>query len=106
LTIRLSARAQFILKAIVSIPVLVFLVLMVINSYDFFGRFHMQTIPAVDFIWESITGHAAGVSILWVYHSVTIGCSLLIVHIVLSLIAEARGLLRLRDEPPSTQITG
>ncbi|MEJ8572648.1 TRAP transporter small permease [Microbaculum marinum] len=106
LTIKLSAKAQFILKSIVSIPVLAFLVLMVINSYDFFGRFHMQTIPAVDFIWESITGHAAGVSILWVYHSVTIGCTLLVVHILVSLVAEARALVRMRDEPPSTQITG
>jgi TRAP-type C4-dicarboxylate transport system permease small subunit len=104
LTIRLQPIARFALKAVMSVPVVVFLVLMVINSYSFFGRFYMQKIPAIDFIWESITGHAAGVSILWVYHSVTIGCALLVVHIVGSLIAEGRDLVRQRRAPPSTQI--
>jgi len=105
-TVRLTPRQQFILKLIVTLPVLVFLTLMVINSYSFFSRFHIQTIPAVDFIWESITGHTAGVSILWVYHSVTIGCALLLLHIIVSLVAEGVALVRHRDEPPANEITG
>lgn len=107
LTIRLSPRQQFFLRAIVSIPMLVFVWLMIANSYDFFGRLSAQTIPGFDFIWQSITGDEgarAGVSILWVYYSVTVGCTLLFIHIVVSLIIEGRDLWRARHGSPGTPI--
>lgn len=97
LTMRLSHRAQYVLKAVVTIPVLIFLWLMVTNSYAFFSRFAIQTIPAMDFIWQALgLGESANVSILWVYYSVTVGNALLFVHIVVSLLAEGRVLFMAR----------
>ena len=93
-TMRLAPKAQYGLKVAVTIPVLIFLWLMVTNSHAFFGRFAVQTIPAMDFIWQALgIGESANISILWVYYSVTIGSALLIVHIAVSLVAEGRALL-------------
>jgi TRAP-type C4-dicarboxylate transport system permease small subunit len=92
-TLRLAPRPRFALKAAVSVPVLIFLALMVTNSYSYVGNFGNQMIPAVDFIWMSITGgRTADVSIQWVYHSVTVGSGLLFAHILFSLVAEGREL--------------
>jgi TRAP-type C4-dicarboxylate transport system permease small subunit len=100
ITMRLTPRAQYLLKAVVTIPVLIFLWLMVTNSHAFFGRFAVQTIPAMDFIWQALgIGESANISILWVYYSVTIGSVLLIAHIVVAILVEGRNLFLPRTGP-------
>jgi len=86
----LTPRWRFLLKLAVTAPVLVFLWLMVTNGYAHATRFSAQTIPAIDFIWSSLTGSRAMVPIVWVYISVPIGSALLIVHIIVSLVLDAR----------------
>lgn len=83
-------RPRAILKAITTIPVLIFLWLMITNGADYAGRFGNQTIPALDFIWMSLFGTEAGVSIFWVYISVTVGCSLLALHMIAGVIVDWR----------------
>jgi len=86
----LTPRLRFLLKLVVTIPVLVFLWLMVTNGYAFATKFTAQTIPAVDFIWSSLTGSPAGISIVWVYISVPVGSALLLLHIAVSLVLDGR----------------
>lgn len=88
LTANLTPRRRFILKAVVTVPVLVFLWLMVTNGYAYATRFAAQNIPAIDFIWTSLTGAPAKVPIVWVYVSVPIGSGLLLLHMILSLALE------------------
>lgn len=85
----LPAAWQFALKVAVTLPALVFLWLMVINGYLYASRFSMQTLPAFDFIWMSLTaGRTLGVSIFWIYISVSVGSALLIIHMLLALFFE------------------
>jgi TRAP-type C4-dicarboxylate transport system permease small subunit len=86
----LTPRWRFVLKLLVTIPVLIFLWLMVTNGYAHATRFSAQTIPAIDFIWSSLTGARANVPIVWVYISVPIGSALLILHMIVSLVFDAR----------------
>jgi len=86
----LTPRWRFLLKLLVTVPVLIFLWLMVTNGYTYATRFSGQTIPAIDFIWSSLTGDRAKVPIVWVYISVPIGSALLVLHMVVSLFFDAR----------------
>lgn len=99
----LKPRARYALKLVTAVPVVAFLALLTAYGYLFAGRFAHQTVPAFDFIWTSITGHEAGLTVWWIYVSVPIGCALLILHIVGSLVAEGRALFgpahRLPDTP-------
>lgn len=104
----LSKRARYILKTIVTLPVFAFLWLMVINGYEYSERFAAQKIPALDFIWMSLSGgQSLNVSISWIYHSVTIGSALLFIHILLALYIEGRALLSskrsISTQPPHNQ---
>jgi TRAP-type C4-dicarboxylate transport system permease small subunit len=91
---------RFALKAAVTIPALVFLWLVVVNGYSYAARFAMQTLPAFDFIWMSLTaGRTLNVSIFWVYISVSVGCGLLMIHMIVALAIEARALLTGSDTP-------
>ena len=92
LTDQLSTFWRFVLKAIVTIPVLIFLGLMVVNGYSYASRFTHQTLPALDFLWSSIAGRELGLSVRWVYVSVAVGCALLAVHLILSLVTDAQAL--------------
>ncbi len=76
------------LKALAAIPILVFLWLMTVNGVVYAGRLQMQKIPALDFIWMSITGREIGVSIWWVYISVSVGSALLGLHIIGSIVSD------------------
>lgn len=87
---RLPPRAKWILSALTAIPVLFFLGLMAWHGYDFASRFDRQTIPALDFIWETLTGSPLGLSIRWVYVSVTVGLSLMSLHVLADLAARFR----------------
>ncbi len=79
---RMSRRALMGLRLIVSLPVWFFLWMMVEHGWAHASRFTGQNIPAVDFIWQSLTGHAAGLSVFWVYVAVPVGCGLLLAHLV------------------------
>ena len=85
----LTPRLRLALKIVVSIPVLAFLGLMAVNGYDYASRFHNQVIPAVDFIWMSISGGGLGVSVFWVYVSVCVGSALLGLHVLASIVGDA-----------------
>lgn len=79
---RLSRGGLLALRLVVSLPVWMFLWLMITAGWAFAGRFTGQSVPAFDFIWESLTGHAAGVTVFWIYVSVPVGCGLLLAHVV------------------------
>ncbi|MBI1291377.1 TRAP transporter small permease subunit [bacterium] len=103
----LSPRARLILKCVTAVPILIFLVVIVDQGFDYASRFDRQKIPALDFIWSSITGNNAGVSVKWVYVSVPIGAALLTLHIMADLVVS---MLRHRAGqdglPPVTDIGG
>jgi len=97
----LTPRQRLALKILVSIPVIAFLWLMAVNGYDYASRFQNQVIPAVDFIWMSLTGHGLGVSVFWVYVSVCVGSALLSLHVLASIVGDALD-LRAGRAAPST----
>jgi TRAP-type C4-dicarboxylate transport system permease small subunit len=92
LTNLLPPKALFMLRVVVTVPIVIFFVLMVKYGYIFAGRFSNQTIPAVDFIWGSLTGRPAGLSVIWIYMSVAIGMFLLLVHYVIALFVDGKAL--------------
>ncbi len=99
-TVRLRPTLRFAFKLLVTVPLLVFLGYIVVNGYRFAVRMGVQTLPAFDFIWSSLTGQEeAEISIFWVYVSVAVGCALLILHILVALAVEWRE-LRAGREPP------
>lgn len=83
----LSPRGKWVLRAVMAVPILIFLLVMAWYGYDFAARFDRQTIPALDFIWTSLTGHALGLSIKWVYISVPVGMVLLSLHVIADLVS-------------------
>ncbi|MCI4661677.1 MAG: TRAP transporter small permease [Neomegalonema sp.] len=82
----LSPRGRWILRAVMAVPVMVFLGVMAWYGYDFASRFDRQTIPALDFIWTALSGEALGLSIRWVYISVTVGLVLMMLHVLADLV--------------------
>ena len=92
LTNFLPAKLVYLLRLLVAIPILTFLVLMIKNGWLHASRFDKQTIPAVDFIWMSLTGRPAGLTVIWIYISVAIGMALLAMHFVVSLWNDGRAL--------------
>jgi TRAP-type C4-dicarboxylate transport system permease small subunit len=88
----LSPGWRLALKALMAIPILIFLWLMMVNGYDYSTRFRHQIVPAVDFIFMSLIGRGVGLSIFWVYVSVAIGSGLLALHIIASLVLDWRAL--------------
>lgn len=86
----LSPRWRWILRAVMAVPILAFLVVLAWYGYDFASRFDRQTIPALDFIWTSLTGEALGLSIKWVYISVTVGLLLMALHVIADLVVTFR----------------
>lgn len=86
----LPPRGRWILRAVMVVPILAFLLTMAWFGYDFASRFDRQTIPALDFIWTSLTGEALGLSIKWVYISVTVGLTLMSLHVIADLILTYR----------------
>ena len=92
-TVRLRPFWRFAFKLVVTVPLVIFLGYIVVNGYRFASRMGVQTLPAFDFIWASLTGQEeADISVFWVYVSVAVGCALLILHIIVALFAEARDL--------------
>lgn len=98
----LSQRARLILKTVTVVPILIFLVVIVINGWDYASRFDRQVIPAADFIWTALFGENIGMSVKWVYISVPIGCTLLILHVIFGIVLDVRDFQRGRpDKPPA-----
>ena len=96
----LSSRARLALKCATAIPVLIFLAVIVVEGFDYASRFERQKIPALDFIWSSLTGANAGVSVKWVYICVPIGAALLALHVVADLVVSTIRHRRGIDDPP------
>jgi TRAP-type C4-dicarboxylate transport system permease small subunit len=92
----LPPRWRFALKVAATIPVVVFLGVLVFYGFRFASRMGIQTLPAFDFIYSAVTrtDDTVDVSIFWLYVSVPAGCALLIAHMLISLALEARGLAR------------
>jgi TRAP-type C4-dicarboxylate transport system permease small subunit len=86
----LAPRGRWVLRAVMAVPVFVFLGLMAWYGYDFASRFDAQTIPALDFIWIALTGEPLGLSIRYVYVSVTVGLALMALHVVADLVLTFR----------------
>lgn len=86
----LPPRGKWLLRAAMAVPILAFLAVMGWYGYDFSSRFDRQTIPALDFIWTAVTGEALGLSIRWVYVSVTVGAALMGLHVVANLVSTFR----------------
>ncbi len=83
----LSDRGTWLLKAVGAIPIVAFLVIITFYGADYASRFSNQTIPALDFIWSSLTGNSLGMSIKYVYFSVAVGSALMIVHIIADVVS-------------------
>jgi TRAP-type C4-dicarboxylate transport system permease small subunit len=86
----LGRRGQFVIRLLVALPVLYFLFLLVQSGLVHAGRFKAQTIPAIDFIWTSLTGAPAGVPVFWIYVAAPIGCAILFGHLFIGLVEDAR----------------
>ncbi|MCP1198318.1 TRAP transporter small permease [Notoacmeibacter sp. MSK16QG-6] len=83
----LSGRGRWILKAITALPIIAFLALITVYGADYASRFGNQTIPALDFIWGALFGRPLGLSIAYVYISVSVGSALMILHVVADLVS-------------------
>lgn len=104
---RLSRPLRFLIRLIVSLPVCYFLYLLIETGLVHAGRFKSQTIPAIDFIWGSLTGRPAGLPVWWVYVSVPVGCAILLAHVVVGLVDEVIALARGTPDavqPPSSNV--
>lgn len=82
----LPERGRLILKAVGAIPALGFLGIVAVYGADYASRFGNQTIPALDFIWGALFGRPLGLSITYVYISVSVGSVLMILHILADLV--------------------
>ena len=75
-----SPKTYMAIRYLTAVPITIFLYLMIQAGLAHASRFGAQMIPAVDFIWMSITGDELRVPIFWVYVAVPVGCSLLLFH--------------------------
>ncbi|WP_372604892.1 hypothetical protein, partial [Actibacterium sp.] len=95
LIMAIGPRLRLAIKAVFTAAILVFLYLMATNGYIYASRLSAQSIPAIGFILEALTGTARSVSIFWVYVSVTAGSVVLALHIagdfILDVVALATG---------------
>ena len=106
ITPMVSPRVRLAIRAAVTLPVVYFLFLLIQTGLVHASRFKRQTIPAMDFIWTSLTGAPANLPVFWIYVSVPIGCAILLVHFVISLLDDARTVLRPASAISSRQTGG
>ncbi len=86
----LPPRGKWLLRAVMAVPIIVFLGVIAWYGYNFASRFDRQTIPALDFIWTALTGNELGLSIRWVYVSVSVGTILMAFHVAADLFVTFR----------------
>jgi TRAP-type C4-dicarboxylate transport system permease small subunit len=91
----LTPRARLVLKAVMAVPILVFLTLIMVYGWRYAAAVQRQTIPALDFIWTSLAGQNLNVSVRWVYVSVSAGSALLGLHVIADVVETW---LRLRED--------
>lgn len=77
---RVSPRTYMAIRVLTAIPVAVFLYMIISAGLGHALRFSAQMIPAIDFIWMSLTGNELKVPVFWVYVAVPLGCAILLVH--------------------------
>lgn len=85
-----SPRLWWLFKSIMALPIIGFCGLLAYYGADFASRFDRQTIPALDFIWETLSGEPLGLSVKYVYLSVTVGMTLLAIHVIAMQVATFR----------------
>ncbi len=83
-------KTRFIIRFVVYLPVFFFLFMLIKYGIANAERFSRQTIPAIDFIWMSIAGKPAGLTVFWIYIAAPVGCAILGAHLVFGLIDEGR----------------
>jgi TRAP-type C4-dicarboxylate transport system permease small subunit len=94
LPVALSDRGRWMLKAVASVPVIMFLAVIAVYGADYASRFSRQTIPALDFIWGSLFGRPLGLSIQYVYVSASVGSALMLLHVIADLFTSYGPLMR------------
>ena len=99
LTGRVSGRVRLAVRLLVSIPIAVFLIVLIRHGLVHASRFQAQTIPAIDFIWISLTGKPAGLTVFWIYIAAPAGCLILVLHLTAGIIDDARRAFR--PPPPA-----
>lgn len=77
---RVSPWAYMTIRLVTAIPVTIFLYMIIQSGIGHALRFGAQMIPAIDFIWMSLTGDELRVPVFWIYVAVPLGCALLLVH--------------------------
>jgi len=77
---RVSPRVYMAIRYLTAIPVTIFLYMIIESGIGHALRFQAQMIPAIDFIWMSITGDELKVPVFWIYVAVPLGCSILLLH--------------------------
>lgn len=77
---KVSPRVYLAVRILTAIPVVVFLYLIISAGLAHALRFSAQIIPALNFIWMSLTGNELAVPIFWVYAAVPVGCTILLLH--------------------------
>lgn len=86
---RVSPRTYMAIRFVTAIPIAVFLYLIISAGIGHALRFSAQMIPAIDFIWMSLTGDELHVPVFWVYVAVPLGCAILLVHFLARLAYDA-----------------
>lgn len=77
---RVSPRTYMAIRIVTAIPIAVFLCLIISAGLGHALRFSAQMIPALGFIWMSLTGNELHVPVFWIYVAVPLGCAILLVH--------------------------
>lgn len=95
----LSERVRLILKTIMAVPVLIFVGVIAWYGWRYAEVVQRQSIPALDFIWSSLTGDNLHVSVRWVYIAVPVGSALLGLHVIADLVESWMRLGRRRPPP-------
>ncbi|MDQ6437456.1 TRAP transporter small permease subunit [Mesorhizobium sp. LHD-90] len=77
---RVSPRTYMAIRFVTAIPIAIFLYLIISAGLGHALRFSAQMIPAIDFIWMSLTGKELHVPVFWIYVAVPLGCAILLAH--------------------------
>jgi TRAP-type C4-dicarboxylate transport system permease small subunit len=99
----LTRRVRLVLKTVMAVPILIFLTIIIVYGWRYAEVVQRQTIPALDFIWTSLTGRNLDISVRWVYVSVSVGSALLGLHVIADLV-EGWLALRHRDAPTNRRV--
>lgn len=77
---RVRPSVYMAIRVATAVPVTIFLYLIIDSGIGHALRFGAQMIPAIDFIWMSLTGDELRVPVFWIYVAVPLGCAILLIH--------------------------